>query len=198
MESLKEILNVDVSNYMNEVKEINERIKRLLGSSFSYALSETKRFILYAVVKHYDLETVVETGVGPGVSTTITLSALRKGVLYSIDVRKVLENGESVGFLVPEELRNKWKLYIGKSSEILPKVLNQLGTIDIFLHDSEHTFENVMFELNIAWDHLKNDGILFIDNLDFTEAPYYFSREKGVKLYKLTNEAGGLGLIIKK
>jgi len=198
MESLKEILNVDISNYMNEGKEINERIKRTLGSSFSYALSENKRFILYAVVKHYDPETVIETGVGPGVSTTITLSALRKGVLYSIDVRRVLENGEPVGFLVPEELRNKWKLYIGKSSEILPKVLNQLGSIDIFLHDSEHTFENVMSELNIVWDHLKNGGLLFIDNLDFTEAPYYFAREKGVKLYKLTNEAGGLGLIIKK
>jgi len=109
-----------------------------------------------------------------------------------------VSKGEPVGFLVPEELRNKWKLYIGKSSEILPKVLNRLGTIDIFLHDSEHTFENVTFELNIAWDHLKNDGILLIDNLDFTEAPYYFAREKGVKLYKIANEAGGLGLIIKK
>jgi len=183
---------------MGEAEEINERIKRTLGSSFSYALSESKRFILYAVVKHYDPEIVVETGVGPGASTTVILSALGKGVLYSIDVRKVLENGKPVGFLVPEGLRNKWKLYIGKSSDVLPRLLNQLGVIDIFLHDSEHTFDNVMFELNIAWDHLKNGGLLFIDNLDFTEAPYYFSREKGVKLYKLTNEAGGLELVIKK
>ncbi|QGA68063.1 class I SAM-dependent methyltransferase [Sulfolobus sp. E11-6] len=195
--ALKEIFNVDLNKYWDEAEEINNEIKRALGNDFRYALSETKRYILYSIIKYYNPDIVIETGVGPGVSSTIILSALEKGTLYSIDVRETLENGKQVGFLVQEQLRSKWKLYIGRSRDILPDLLKRLGKVDIFLHDSEHTFENVTFELNIVWDYLRNGGVLLIDNLDFTKAPYYFAKQKGVKLYKLTNEAGGLGIIIK-
>ncbi|AGJ63545.1 class I SAM-dependent methyltransferase [Saccharolobus islandicus] len=197
LNTLKEIFNVDLSKYWNEAEEINNGIKRVLGNSFRYALSETKRYVLYSIIKYYNPDIVIETGVGPGVSSTIILSALERGTLHSIDVRETLENGKQVGFLVPEQLKSKWKLYIGRSRDILLDLLKKLGKVDIFLHDSEHTFENVTFELNIAWDYLRNGGILLIDNLDFTEAPYYFTKQKGVKLYELTNEAGGLGIIIK-
>jgi len=197
LNALKEIFNVDLSKYWNEAEEINNGIKRVLGNSFRYALSETKRYVLYSIIKYYNPDIVIETGVGPGVSSTIILSALERGTLHSIDVRETLENGKQVGFLVPEQLKSKWKLYIGRSRDILLDLLKKLGKVDIFLHDSEHTFENVTFELNIAWDYLRNGGILLIDNLDFTEAPYYFTKQKGVKLYELSNEAGGLGIIIK-
>jgi predicted O-methyltransferase YrrM len=197
LNALKEIFNVDLSKYWNEAEEINNGIKRVLGNSFRYALSETKRYVLYSIIKYYNPDIVIETGVGPGVSSTIILSALERGTLHSIDVRETLENGKQVGFLVPEQLKSKWKLYIGRSRDILLDLLKKLGKVDIFLHDSEHTFENVTFELNIAWDYLRNGGILLIDNLDFTEAPYYFTKQKGVKLYELTNETGGLGIIIK-
>ncbi len=197
LNALKEIFNVDLSKYWNEAEEINNGIKRVLGNSFRYALSETKRYVLYSIIKYYNPDIVIETGVGPGVSSTIILSALERGTLHSIDVRETLENGKQVGFLVPEQLKSKWKLYIGRSRDILLDLLKKLGKVDIFLHDSEHTFENVTFELNIAWNYLRNGGILLIDNLDFTEAPYYFTKQKGVKLYELTNETGGLGIIIK-
>jgi len=197
LNALKEIFNVDLSKYWNEAEEINNGIKRVLGNSFRYALSETKRYVLYSIIKYYNPDIVIETGVGPGVSSTIILSALERGTLHSIDVRETLENGKQIGFLVPEQLKSKWKLYIGRSRDILLDLLKKLGKVDIFLHDSEHTFENVTFELNIAWDYLRNGGILLIDNLDFTEAPYYFTKQKGVKLYELTNETGGLGIIIK-
>ncbi|QXJ30823.1 class I SAM-dependent methyltransferase [Saccharolobus shibatae] len=195
--TLKEIFNVDLSKYWNEAEGINNEIKRTLGNSFRYALSETKRYILYSIIKYYNPDVVIETGVGPGVSSTIILSALEKGTLHSIDIRESLENGKPVGFLVPEKLRGRWKLYIGRSRDILPDLLKRLSKVDIFLHDSEHTFENITFELNLAWDYLRNDGVLLVDNLDFTEAPYHFAKQKGVKLYELTNEAGGLGIIIK-
>ncbi|BFH73115.1 hypothetical protein SJAV_10590 [Sulfurisphaera javensis] len=197
METLKEIFNFDFSIYWKEAEEINNKIKNILGSEFPYALTERKRLILYSIVKHINPKTVVETGVGPGVSTTIILSALDKGILYSIDVRDILENKKPTGFLVPNNLKNKWRLYIGKSKDVLPVLLNQLKEIDIFLHDSEHTYENVMFELDLAWNYLRKNGVLLIDNLDFTEAPYHFSKEKRVKLYKIDKEAGGLGLVLK-
>jgi len=51
LNALKEIFNVDLSKYWNEAEEINNGIKRVLGNSFRYALSETKRYVLYSIIK---------------------------------------------------------------------------------------------------------------------------------------------------
>ncbi|AOL16616.1 hypothetical protein BFU36_07790 [Sulfolobus sp. A20] len=197
MEILENIFKRSLREYLKEADEVNDRIEKILRNSFPYALSKSKRGILYAIVKHVNPSIVIETGIGPGVSSTIILSALTNGTLYSIDVRDKLENGKPIGFLVPEELRHKWKVYIGESRIMLPKILNEVKKVDIFLHDSEHTFENVMFELTTVWEKLEKGGIILIDNLDFTEAPRVFSRNMGINLYRLSDEAGGLGLIIK-
>ncbi|MCY0862719.1 MAG: class I SAM-dependent methyltransferase, partial [Metallosphaera prunae] len=149
------------------------------------------------VVKQCNPEIVIETGVGPGVSSTMILSALERGVLHSIDVREKLENGMALGFLVPERLRGKWRLHIGRSIDVLPNLVREIE-VDIFLHDSEHTFENVMFELRTVWEHLRNGGKIFIDNLDFTDAQRTFAKEKKVRLYRLSEEAGGFGMIVKR
>ncbi|BCS93522.1 class I SAM-dependent methyltransferase [Metallosphaera javensis (ex Sakai et al. 2022)] len=198
MEKLEEVLGVNLQGYWREAKEISDRLGSVLGSSFPYALTERKRLILYSLVRYLDPEVAIETGVGPGVSTTMILSGLRKGILYSVDVRDILENGKPVGFLVPDELKGKWRLYIGRSEDVLPKLMNQAGKIDIFLHDSEHTYENVMFELRIAWAHLRQGGVLLIDNLDFTRAPRDFAKESNVKLIRVAEDAGGLGMILKR
>ncbi|MEM4138772.1 MAG: class I SAM-dependent methyltransferase, partial [Sulfolobaceae archaeon] len=194
---LKEIFSA-IDRYSNEARVISDTIGKTLGNRYKYALSERKRLILYSIVKHLDPEVVIETGVGPGASTTMILFALNRGRLYSIDVRKNLEGGEPVGFLVPDSLKHKWKLYIGKSRDVLPTLLGgEIRHVDLFLHDSEHTIENILFELNIVWDYLREGGIVLIDNLNFTVAPYIFAREKRIEIYELDEEVGGLGIIIK-
>ena len=197
MKSIKDIFNVDFSNYIKEVEELNDRIRKELGSDFQYALTEDKRVILYALIRYFNPDIVIETGVGPGASTAIILSALNRGVLYSIDPRQVLENNKPIGFLVPNNLRSRWKLYIGTSREMLPKILSEVGKVDVFLHDSEHTYENVMFELNEVWNYLRKGGLILIENFEWSEAPYHFTRQKGVNLYKLSDKAGGFAMIIK-
>ncbi len=197
METLKEVFGRDLGKYEEEAEEISVELSRKLGNSFPYALTKQKRIILYAIVKQCNPEIVIETGVGPGVSSTMILSALERGVLHSIDVREKLENGMALGFLVPERLRGKWRLHIGRSIDVLPNLVREIEA-DIFLHDSEHTFENVTFELRTVWDHLRTGGIIFIDNLDFTDAPRTFAKEKKVRLYRLSEEAGGFGMIVKR
>lgn len=49
-------------------------------------------------------------------------------------------------------MKDAWTLKIGKSTKVLPKVLEDVGEIDIFLHDSEHTYENMMAEYDLH-DH---------------------------------------------
>lgn len=72
---------------------------------------------------------------------------------------------KEVGWLVPRELRHRWKLLMGDSKIILPNLLKDLGKVDIFIHDSLHTLEHVIFELKTASQYM-NEGFLLADDVD--------------------------------
>ena len=98
---------------------------------------------------------MVETGVADGTTSAYILCALEdngRGHLYSIDLpSERLPRGEASGWIVDDELRHRWTLRIGPSSELLPPLLKELQAIEGFLHDSLHTYENMMFEYRAAW-----------------------------------------------
>jgi cephalosporin hydroxylase len=122
--------------------------------------------ILYTVTRKFKPEIVIETGVGPGASSAFILKALednKKGKLYSIDLpgndavvypklgkdfNIHIPEGFEVGWLIPNWLKHRHELIIGDSTVELPKLLLKLGKVDVFLHDSLHTDEHVLFELN--------------------------------------------------
>jgi hypothetical protein len=61
-----------------------------------------------------------------------------------------------------------------------------LGSIDIFIHDSEHSYENMMFEYMTAWDHLKEGGILLSDDTNLNKAFSDFSaKESWLKVHQI-------------
>lgn len=132
---------------------------------------------LYGMVRERKPETVVETGVHWGVSTAFILQALAdngKGRLYSIDLPNVnldwLNNQKlgrkTTGFLVPESLRCNWSLILGDATVELPKLLERLSSIDMFHHDSRHTYEHMMFEFETAFPRLRKGGIIGGDDLN--------------------------------
>ncbi len=129
--------------------------------------------ILYAVMRKFKPESILETGIANGFSATIILSAIKKngkGVLTSIDVSDIFEyNGkrQKVGWLVPDDLVSSWETKIGKSSDILPKLGFEL---DAFYHDSEHSEQNMLFEFEWADKHLKSKGLLISDDIDLNDA----------------------------
>jgi len=122
-------------------------------------MDRRKNEVLYTIVRISKPKIVVETGVGAGVSSAIILRALElndQGRLYSIDAGLKSFNGinlppdKPVGFLVPENSRERWKLIIGYSRDRLGSLLKELKVIDLFFHDSEHTYENMMFKFGEA------------------------------------------------
>jgi hypothetical protein len=124
----------------------------------------------WCIIRHRNAEHVVETGVGRGVTTRCMLEALDrsdKGRLFSIELAPQLQTNlkEQVGVAVPQHLRDRWTLLEGSSRQHLPGLLQQLGTIQLFAHDSRHTTRNVRFELGAAWPHLVNDGCLLVDDV---------------------------------
>lgn len=155
-----------------------------------------KTQILYFLVRKLKPKAVVETGVAAGKSTGMILKALNDndfGRLYSIDLPfqwYIYENHQlhldslpldkTPGYLVPHYLKKNWHLILGSTKQVLPKLLKRLGTIDIFIHDSEHTEETMMFEYNISWPIIKKKGALVSDDINFTKAFKDFSKEKTV------------------
>jgi hypothetical protein len=58
---------------------------------------------------------------------------------------------------------------------VLPILLNSLGQIDIFLHDSDRSYENQKFEYETTWPCLKRGGVLLSD--DCSKAFFEFAKK---------------------
>jgi hypothetical protein len=152
---------------------------------------------LYVICRIRKPDVVVETGVASGLSSAHILQALddnSSGKLYSIDLPNAdteellgkvitrLPEGRTSGWVVPDWLRGRWDLRIGKSGDLLPPLLEELTRVSIFLHDSEHSFDNMTFEFNQAWPRLVKGGYLIADdvNLPASRGAFYsFAKREG-------------------
>jgi len=143
-----------------------------------YSLNDFSGMFLYALCRLFKPEIIVETGVAYGNSSSFILKALKenkKGQLYSIDyVFRPWENKEAIGSAIPTELRDRWNLVFGPTSKKLKKTMEDLGQIDIFFHDSLHTYKNMMFEFDAAWPHVRKGGFLLSDDINDNSAFYQF------------------------
>ena len=136
---------------------------------------------LYALGRLVRPSVVVETGVAGGVSSAHILSALQhnsKGHLYSIDLGEsgYLPAGKETGWIVPEELRDRWTLLMGDAKEVLPDLLDELGAVEIFLHDSDHSYEHMMWEFRVAWRAVASGGLLISDDIWYNESFFDFAK----------------------
>lgn len=140
---------------------------------------------------------VVETGVSSGASSAYLLQALcdnGAGHLYSVDLPPGdLPSGWGAGWIVPAELRQAWSLSLGDTRQRLGPLLEGLGEIDWFLHDSLHTYEHMLWEFRTAWPHLKVGGLFLSHDVGANEAFFDFMAEVGVPWtgYRVLNVLGG-------
>jgi predicted O-methyltransferase YrrM len=151
---------------------------------------------LYLAVRVAQPKTMVETGVFDGYSSAVILQALRDngvGRLISIDLpatdtidmsthlmpESTLPPGCQPGWAIPDYLRDRHRLILGDSKKVLPSLLAEHSTIDIFFHDSLHTFEHMYFEYSTAWPKLRDGGLLFSDDISWSAAFHKFCRQVG-------------------
>jgi predicted O-methyltransferase YrrM len=142
---------------------------------------------IYALIREYKPEVIVETGINSGFSSYFILKALQDnkiGKLYSIDPDKIIKKtGREIGWFVPNELRDRWEIIYGLSCDQLIPLLDKLGSIDMFLHDSEHSYKNMLFEYNTTWKYLKSGGMLLSDDVFYSLAFKKFVSNKYSNVY---------------
>ena len=117
---------------------------------------------------------VVETGVAYGATSAYILQALEDngfGELSSIDLPPLRHDADRyIGYLIPFHLRHRWKLRMGSARDVLPRVLSEAGSVDVFVHDSLHTYRNMKWEFGRALATLRRGGLLISDDIEVNRA----------------------------
>lgn len=158
---------------------------------------------LYALVRKRRPATVVETGVFHGVSTAAILLALAEngfGTLHSVDPSHATEDDyyaayvererpscsepgahelgdREPGWILPDDLRDRWQLTRGRPHSALPAVLRSVPPVDVFLQDSLHATSAMLYEFELAWEHLAAGGVIVSPHVGNNDALATFARE---------------------
>jgi hypothetical protein len=66
---------------------------------------------------------------------------------------------------------------VDDSRTILPGLLEEIGFTDVFIHDSLHTYEHMLWEYRVAYPHLRAGGLLFSDDARWNSAFTEFALE---------------------
>jgi hypothetical protein len=155
------------------------------GSVFFQAVT------MYLLIRAIRPKIVVETGGASGKSTAFILQALKDNNLGQLitlelspdDTEKLdceyswWPRGQPSCFLVPDSLRNRLDLRLGNAKETLPELLREIDSIDLFRHDSDHSYSHMLFEFRTAWPALQDEGVLVSDDIRANTSFYDFCRE---------------------
>ncbi|QYJ00065.1 class I SAM-dependent methyltransferase [Thalassovita mediterranea] len=154
--------------------------------------------VLWLLVRSRKPATVVETGVCNGLSSAVLLEALSRnglGTLISVDLPEFTDPalnrfevwdgkggaavpaGKDVGWLVRDDLKSYWQLELGPSQRLLPPLLARISPVDLFIHDSEHSYENQMFEFRLGFEALRPGGVLVATDITWSDAFDHFWKE---------------------
>ena len=165
---------------------------------------------LYAVMRAIQPLVVVETGGTPGKSSAAILKALQDnnlGHLYTLDLPPQVTNvvcNSSQGhtlrpldeiscWAIEPSLRDRHSLILGDTKETLLPLLQQLKTLDVFIHDSDHSYDFMMFEFTTAWSFIRPGGLLMSDDVSTNNSFVDFAK----LVQKKPHYVGNYGFLIK-
>ena len=154
----------------------------------------------------------MQCGVCNGLSSAFMMLALAKngadGQLHAIDVPRVFNSkdpawripnkvyGEVVpegrlpGWMVPEAYQTRFHVQQGDAKVLLPQLVEQLPAIDMFYHDSTHTYDHMMFEFREAKRKLVSGGLVVADDISWNSSLWDFADEHGVPAYNFKGAVG--------
>ena len=152
---------------------------------------------LYWLVRQAKPRTIVQTGVCNGLSAALMMLALVKngpeGRLKAIDLPAVFDpadpawttagtvygviipEGKTSGWLIPDAYRHRFEVWNGDAKDLLPKLVDSIDSIDFFFHDSDHTYDHMMFEFDEVKPKLTRGGLLVADDVSWNTSLWDFA-----------------------
>lgn len=142
--------------------ELFDQLTRRLSSNPRWRICAkephwARRFGWYALVRATQPDQVVETGTHLGLGSCVIAAALLRnghGRLTTIDI------DPEAGYLISEPWASVIDRRTGSSIDLLAKVRD----VDMFLHDSLHTYDYEASELKAVEPNLRPEAIILSDN----------------------------------
>jgi cephalosporin hydroxylase len=163
--------------------------------------------MFYALVLALRPKLIVETGVAAGFGSLGWLQGLQAvgaGALISFDRPPPIESedflqcrqwswqyrptGSTSGWAVADSLRKRWTLYEGDSVETMRMKSEELQSIDIFYHDSQHTYEHMGKEFEIIRSRVRQGGLILADDATGNSAFRELASFLGTSFFSLHND----------
>ena len=164
------------------LETLGARLKTVdLSFPLDYGIEAETARALYVVIRTVRPEVVLETGVANGHTSFFITSALLKngsGTLTSIDIT------DQVGGVLNDTDRSVWNLSVLDHYNVRSSfrdIVDSLGPIDLFIHDSDHGYEWQKFELETAVRHMAVNGIIACDDADHSYAFLDFCENLGIR-----------------
>jgi len=163
-------------------------------ASVPMALDREQAFLLYALARLRRPRAIVETGVAKGVSTFFLLNALREnqgGSLTSFDI------DPGAGALLRPDERASWRFVVldrDSARRQFSGGLASLPHLDLFVHDSDHSYGYQSFEYHAALPRMEPGSLLASDDVDGSFAFLDFCAARGYRSHYLVSPAKVFGV----
>lgn len=160
------------------------------------AIGRKSSLLIYQLVRLTRPAVIVETGVANGESSYFLLKALSNnnhGILHSIDI------SSDVGDLLEAKDKTRWRLEVldaHRTHESFEKVIDQIGQVDLFIHDSgNHNYSLQMFEYTAVLRKMAPHSLLASDDVDDSYAFLDFCNALRARPVFLLERGGCFGVL---
>lgn len=199
-QAILQLFSIDSSSFRKDFKDILEQsLQKEKDCPVKMGGPGALELIYYAC-EFTKAQNVVETGVAYGWSSLASLLSLekRKGTLYSSDMPYLGQNGDRfVGCIVPESLKNNWKLFRFADKESLPKIFSENMTFDVVHYDSDKSYDGRIWAYNELYKHLKSGGVFISDDIGDNSAYQDFCEKNDIQTVIIEFEGKYVGVFIK-
>jgi predicted O-methyltransferase YrrM len=182
------------------------RLDRRLGME---STGRGRALLFYVTTRILRPANVIETGCFTGWDSAVILQALDRnnhGHLYSIDIPgntgvhdPLLPHGGlppdlEPGFVVPQRFRDRWTLTLGDTREHLQPLLQKLPPLDMFIHDSDHSYAHMMWEYTTVLPYMRHSGVIISDDISLNTSFWDFAHAQRAR-YAIHSSNANVGAL---
>jgi hypothetical protein len=193
---LSAISEIEITKIENYIQEINNNYKlkveltnqlEIDGLYRPTPISFGRRIGWYAFIRLLKPRLVVETGVHQGVGACVISEALRINATEGFFGKYIgTEINQNHGKLFRMNYSDMGEIIYGDSISTLLNL--PVGSVDIFINDSDHNYQYESDEYNVIGDKLSPNGIILGDNSHATESLLHYSIKNGRKFFLFREE----------
>ena len=205
-------INLSKNSYQKKIKDFDRQIKHYFNiiikfkkkSNLAKNLGGPGNIILIDILTELPrVQSVLETGVSLGYSTSTILSNLskKKGSLTSVDIPYInVKNLNYLGYVIKRSLKKKWNLILGIDYYVLKRLQIQKKKFDLVIYDSDKSYDGRLNCYELMWKMLNKKGYFITDDAADNDAFIDFAKKQNSKYFiikKFKADGGYSGIIIK-